>query len=391
MREIRLAIVTSHPIQYYSPLFRELSRRTKVHVFFSHKPTAKQQASAGYGVPFEWDVDLTSGLDHTFLANVSAYPSTSNFRGCDTPSIGSCLKNGFDAVLVTGWNLKSYWQAIVGARRLGLPVMVRGDSQLQGTRSILRKIAKMLFYPLIFKSFDAFLYPGQQNRAYLEHYKVPPAKLFFSPHCVDVDFFSMNANARAREDTRRELGIADDEIVLLFVGRLIPLKRPADLIEAAALLRSWGKKIRVVIAGAGKVGEQIRRLAQDRDVPLILLGFYNQSRMPSAYAAAEVLVLPSAQETWGLVANEAMACGRPVVVSEACGCAADLTGPGRAGVSFPTGSVQSLAAAVEAVLSGGPSPADLSRMSALYSPAAAADGIIEAVEAVIARKGRPAT
>jgi glycosyltransferase involved in cell wall biosynthesis len=391
VRAIRLAIVTSHPIQYYSPLFRELSRRIGVHVFFSHKPTAHQQALAGYGVPFEWDVDLTSGLDHTFLPNVSADPSSGTFRGCDTPSVGDCLANGFDAVLVTGWNLKSYWQAILAARRLSLPVLVRGDSQLAAERLSFKDMVRKVLYPFMSGYFDAFLYTGQRNRAYLESYGANWKKLFFAPHCIDVDYFASRATIAARQQTRSDLGISDEEIVLLFAGRLLPFKRAGDLIAATARLRNAGMKVRVVVAGAGELSEQLLHQAQDLFVPLNMIGFCNQSRMPSVYAAADVLVLPSdRRETWGLVANEAIACGRPVVVSEDCGCAADLTGFGRAGAAFTTGDVAALAAAVEATLSSGPTAEDLSRMSALYSPAAAADGIVEAVEAVLARTWRPA-
>ncbi len=178
---MRLAIVTSHPIQYYSPLFRELGRLADVHVFFAHRATPEQQARAGFGVTFDWDVDLLSGIEHTFLTNVSAGPSTSRFSGCDTPDVGDHLRKGFDVVLVTGWNLKTYWQAILAARRAGVPVMVRGDSHLDTQRDLPKRLAKAILYPLMLRSFAAILYTGRKNRAYLEHYLYPASRLFFAP------------------------------------------------------------------------------------------------------------------------------------------------------------------------------------------------------------------
>ena len=125
----RLAICTSHPIQYYAPLFRELAGRTEIEVFYAHSATPKDQADAGFGRAFEWDVDLLSGYPHRFLTNVAARPGVDHFGGCDTPEIGARLSEGaFDAVLVLGWNLKSSIQAILAAKRLRLPVLIRGDS-----------------------------------------------------------------------------------------------------------------------------------------------------------------------------------------------------------------------------------------------------------------------
>ncbi|MET0272346.1 MAG: hypothetical protein ABW360_05100, partial [Phenylobacterium sp.] len=124
---MRLAIVASHPIQYQAPLFRELSRRADVTVFFAHQASASDQSKAGFGVGFEWDVDLLSGYRSQYLRNVAREPGLDHFGGCDTPSIAAELRQApFDAVLLMGWHLKAFWQAIWAAKRLGIPVMVRG-------------------------------------------------------------------------------------------------------------------------------------------------------------------------------------------------------------------------------------------------------------------------
>src|SRR5579864_3745687 len=101
---MRLAIVASHPIQYQAPLFRELARRIDVAVFFAHRATDADQASAGFGVGFHWDVDLLSGYEHHSLENVARRPGLDRFAGCDTPSIAEELtRSRCDALLVMGW------------------------------------------------------------------------------------------------------------------------------------------------------------------------------------------------------------------------------------------------------------------------------------------------
>ena len=131
-QRVRLAIVASHAIQYQAPLFRELASRLDLCVFFAHLASEVDQAKAGFGIGFDWDVDLLSGYEHVFLANVSRKPGLDRFMGCDTPEIRSQISTGrFDAVLVQGWHLKSYIQAMAAAKRQGLPLLVRGDSHLE--------------------------------------------------------------------------------------------------------------------------------------------------------------------------------------------------------------------------------------------------------------------
>jgi glycosyltransferase involved in cell wall biosynthesis len=375
----RLAIVVSHPIQYYAPLFRELAGRIRLKVYFAQKVTPAQQGAAGFGEAFDWDVDLLSGYDWELLENVSARPGPSHFNGADTPGIGRRLaEGGFDAVLVFGWYLKSHVQAIRAARRLGLPVMVRGDSQLGPSGA--KALAKAIAYPTLLRSFDAALYVGARSRAFYQHYRYPAGRLFHSPHCIDTDWFAARATPENGRALRDRLGIGLEEEVVLFAGKLLPFKRPLDLVDAWPLTTS---RPRLLVAGSGELEGALSARAGDLGAPLHRLGFLNQSEMPAAYAAADLLVLPStARETWGLVANEALACGVPVIVSDAAGCAPDLAGDGAAGRVFPLGDVRALGQAIDAMLTRPPTPAAVAARSQAHSLAAAADGIEAAMAAV---------
>lgn len=384
-----LAIVTSHPIQYYAPLFRELRRRMDLHVFYMHEVTAKDQAEAGFGVGFQWDVDLLSGYSHSFLANASAQPGLHHFGGVDVPGIGAALRQGhFDALLVTGWHLKGYVQAVMSAKRLGIPVMVRGDSQLQTQRSIAKKATKVLAYPILLRTFDAALYVGARSKDYWRHYHYPEARLFSSPHCVDNDWFAARATVEAAAVLRERLGLAPQTKVVLFAGKLQLFKRPLDVIDACNQLRGKKRDVQVLVAGSGQLDAAMRQCATASRVPLHMLGFQNQSAMPAAYAAADALVLPSSSsETWGLVANEALASGTPVVVSDACGCAPDLAADGMAGAAYPMGDVQALAERLSKLLDHPPSRAHIAATISRYSLSAAIDGIEAASAAVVRMRG----
>lgn len=378
-RRLKLGVLASHPIQYQAPLFRALAQRCDLTVYYAHRQTPEAQAAAGFGVPFEWDVDLLASYSHTFLDNVAGKPDTGTFFGCDTPQIADEIdRRGFDAFLVMGWHLKCFWQAVHACRRRSVPVMVRGDSQLATQRSFIKRAIKALVYPWLLRRFDAFLYVGRRNREYLEHYGVPQARLFFAPHCVDVDAFSAAASRVDREAVRASWGLAQDDKALLFVSRMMPGKRGADLMEAARRLGFRGQKAVVILAGDGAQRGELERQARDLKVPAVFLGFQNQSQLASIYRAADVLVLPSMSETWGLVVNEALACGTPCVVSDACGCAPDMIKPGINGIVFPVTDPAGLADALAKVLGENLPSSKVKASAQSYSMDAAAAGILEA-------------
>ncbi|WP_421999009.1 glycosyltransferase family 4 protein [Reyranella sp.] len=372
---VRIGFLVSHPIQYYAPIFRELATRCELTVFFAHRQTAEQQARAGFDVAFDWDVDILSGYDSRFLTNVARHPSTDEYAGCDTPGIAEEIAAGrFDAFVVPGWALRSYWQAQRACRRLGVPVFVRGDSQLRTERRIALRLAKSVLFPHMLRRFDGYLYVGERHRQYLRHYGVPDGRMYFSPHCVDNDAFAAGAAAaRAGEEGRPA------RRRILFAGKLLPRKRPADLVQAVARLQM--PSLEVAFAGSGELEPALREMAAEARVPASFLGFVNQSGLPAVYAGADMLVLPSdGRETWGLVVNEAMACGTPAVVSDAVGCGPDLIDEGATGATFPLGDVAALASAIERVLSIDPDRRrrHLAAKMTLYSPAKAAEGIVVA-------------
>lgn len=389
---MRLAIVDSHPIQYHVPWFRELAARCELTVLFAHVQSAEGQARAGYGVKFDWDVDLNSGYRGLRLHNVARDPGVHHFRGCDTPEVHGRLRElRADAVVVTGWYLETFWQTVLAAKRLGIPVLVRGDSQLPSQPSRWRRAVKRVGYPLLLRSFDGFLSVGQRNRAYLEHYRVPAERIFHAPHAVDVERFAAQAAeaAPARVQLRVELGAGTNDRIVLCVGRLLPLKRLSDVLDAIAALGPERTRWLAAFVGSGPEADALERRARELGVRAQLLGFRNQSQLAPLYGAADVLVLSSIAETWGLVVNEGMACGLPAVVTDTAGCVPDMIDERHTGFSYPCGDVHALADRLARAAELRASPATqaaLAERTRAHSPASAAEATVAAVRSLLARQ-----
>ena len=378
----RVGVLLTHPVQYFAPLFRRLATEPDIEliVYFAHQPTAQEQGE-GFGVAFEWDVDLLSGYDSRFLTNVASRPSTSTFAGCDTPEVTSIIaKLRFDSFLVMGWHTKSYWQAIRACWSSGTPILVRGDSQLGVEGAWLRAWARRLTHRRFIPRFAACLAVGVRSEEYFRFYGAK--RVVRSPHFVDNEHFARGAAASDVAATRRAWGVPDNAIIVGFVGKLLPKKRPIDLLEAVAA--SGRGDVHAVYVGDGALREACQASADRLTVPTTFAGFHNQRALPSAYAAMDVLVLPSdARETWGLVVNEAMACGIPILVSSAAGCSPDLVVDGQTGYSFPVGDVGLLGVRLDTLAS---SPELRLRLGGLarahiaaYTAEAAVAGILQAV------------
>lgn len=349
-RKLRVGVASTHPIQYHTPWFRLLARQPEIDltVFYALLPTPEQQG-VGFGRGFAWDLDLLDGYRHELLDNVARPPGLDRFSGCDTPGIGARLdRGGFDALIAHGWHAKSGLQALAAARRRGIPCLVRGDSNALKPRPL----AVRLLHRLLLRQYAACLTVGASNRDFYRQAGVPEERLFFAPHCVDNERFGAQADdlRPRRDELRAAFGLDPGARVFLFCGKLIAKKRPLDLLEAFARVHAEDRRARLLLVGDGELRASLEARAGSLQVPVAWAGFLNQTEIARAYVAADALVLPSDWgETWGLVVNEAMACGLPAIVSDRVGCHPDLVLPGRTGAVFPCGDVGALAASLAEV------------------------------------------
>lgn len=356
-RRPRVAYVATHPIQYQAPWFAAIAARDDIdfEVLYCHTASPREQAAAGFGVEFDWDVPLFEGYVHRFIENRARRPSVSTFSGINCPSLGATLASGkYDFVVVSGWHYYAAWQAFTACWRLGIPVCVRSDSQLGARRSFHVRAVKSLLYPRFLRRMHRCLPVGTRSADYFRHFGVAESRIGVVPHCVDVETFAEGARRAAprREEIRYRFGLAAGPVAL-FAGKLIEKKRPADLI-AAIRLSSREVKLQALFVGSGPLQEFLESNALEDGLAerIRFAGFLNQSEIVEAYAVADVLVLPSiSTETWGLVVNEAQACGLPTVVSNAVGCAPDLVERSGAGSVYPVGDVERLAVSLSELVS----------------------------------------
>lgn len=343
----RLAIVTTHPIQYYAPWFRHLSRQVEgLKVFYLWDFGISDSRDPQFGREIRWDIPLLDGYDWELVPNRSPAPGTHHWRGIWNPELPDRLRRWHaDAVLMMTYNYASGYRLLTSRRLAHLPFLFRGDSHCleleQGDGPNLKEQLRQIWLQrMVYRRMQAVLHVGQANRRYFRRYGVPEERLFFSPHCIDIERFATQSDSGRARELRRSWGIGPEQTLVLFCGKFVARKRPLDLVAAIAPLPD--PNLRLVFVGDGPLEAELRQAAA-RDPRIQVQPFRNQSEMPTTLAAADLLVLPSDRgETWGLIVNEAMACGTPALVSNRCGCQEDLIVPGVTGHSFRAGDVDHL-------------------------------------------------
>ena len=388
-----LAVLTTHPIQYQVPLWRQLAGRgVPLEVWYLSDHGHKKGLDREFGREFSWDLDMLGGYPYRFLPTDPTPPEIGTFRGARIGSLTSLFRDrAVTALLINGWFPQAYWQAAFQAYRAGIPTLLRAETNDLRKIPIFKEIVKRRLLKLLFDRVSVFLTIGAANRRFYLKYGVPQDRMIAAPYCVDNERFARAAECyrSQQEGLRRIWRIPDESFCFLFCGKLIAKKRVDELIRAfEVLLMNPGLggqvPVHLLIVGDGALRERLEKVASRLAYSaghtcVTFAGFLNQTEMPKAYAAADCLVLPSdATETWGLVVNEAMACGLPAITSDQVGCAGDLIDSGRTGDVYPLGDAERLAVVMGewSKKSRGPSvPLAVQQKIANYSLERAADGI----------------
>jgi glycosyltransferase involved in cell wall biosynthesis len=372
-RPIRLAYLVSHPIQYQAPLLRHIAADPTIDltVLFGSDLSTRPYRDPGFNRDIIWDTPLLTGYPYKFLPTLR---DTGRISATNPISRGlyTRLKSGrFDALWVHGYASINSLQAIAAARLLGIPVLLRAESWLADRiRSPLKLAAKRAFFQLLSPFIAAVLPIGTRNAAYWQHY-LPNTPQFPMPYAVDNDWFARQSSSADTQQLRAELNLAPNRPVILFASKLQPRKHADHLIAAYRnLLTSktgaphlasemWeGTTTKtsptpyLLIIGDGEDRPRLEALASGLE-GVRFLGFRNQSELPAWFALADIFVLPSRHEPWGLIVNEALASGCPAIVSDDCGCAPDLITP-TTGLTYPVGDIPALTAALQHILTTSP-------------------------------------
>lgn len=339
----RLAIITTHPIQYNAPLFRLLSQRKniEVKVFYTWGQSESMVFDARFGIQRSWDIPLLNGYQYEFVRNTSSRPDSNRFWGVVNPGFLKRLnKEQFDAVLVYRWSLFSHL-VIMQRLRKQSKLFFRGDSHLLSKSNGIKGKIKSLFLKCVYRKVDVAFYVGKHNKEYYLSNGFMESRLKKAGHAVDNLRFSENAidwEQKAAAE-RLQLQIPKEAIVFLYAGKFYEVKQLDHLINSFKQLE--GNQYRLLLVGNGEQESYLKDLAQN-DQRILFLPFRNQSDMPLVYRLGDVFVLPSKSETWGLSVNEAMACRRPAIVSDKCGCAPELIVNNITGYVFDSGDPSAL-------------------------------------------------
>ncbi|MEI6888485.1 MAG: glycosyltransferase family 4 protein [Bacteroidales bacterium] len=339
----KLAIISSHPIQYNAPLFTMLanSEKLELKVFYTWSQSKDSLFDKDFGKTIQWDIPLLEGYPYEFTDNVSKNPGPGSFLGIVCPSLNTHITEwGAEALLVYGWNYHAHYYAMRHFKGR-IPVSFRGDSTLLDESGGIKAAIRRMILKYVYRSADFAFYVGENSRQYFLKHGFSKDHLFFAPHAIDNRRFSDPSGRMSleAEQWRTELGIRTGDIAVLFVGKFEAKKNPLLLIQSAVKLNKKG--VHYLFVGNGHLEQQMKDLTAGKS-QFHFIPFQNQSRMPAVYFMSDILALPSQGpgETWGLVVNEAMACGKAVLVSDKSGCAINLVEQGKNGYILASGDVE---------------------------------------------------
>lgn len=340
----RLAIVTTHPIQYYAPIFQLLSRRGKIDLKVFYTIGMANYASKidpGFGRSVDWDIPLLDGYPYSWADNSAADPGTRDFRGIVTPKLVNQLNEWEpDAILVFGWAYLSHLKILLHFKNK-VPVYFRGDSTVLNEPLGIKKILKLVFLRWVYSHVDHVFFVGINNKAYFTRYGLKNTQLTFAPHAIDNERFVIDRGGESSQ-LRRSLDLEDQDILILYAGKFEMVKNVPLLLSAFIALNR--ANVHLLLVGNGEYEIQLKNAASKSPMPdnIHFLDFKNQTYMPVIYQSADLFCLPSKSESWGLSVNEAMACGKAILASDKVGCAADLVKPGENGAVFRSDDADSL-------------------------------------------------
>lgn len=337
----KLAIIITHPIQYYTPLFQLLAKSCELKVFYTWGTNAEK---AKYDPDFKkeifWDLPLLDGYSYEFQTNTAPNPGSHHFSGIKNPTLINKIKDfSPTAILIYGWAYQSHLK-VLRKFKGEIPIWFRGDSNLIDRQKGIKSVLRGLTLKWVYRNVDKAFYVGSANKSYFEAFGLKEKQLVFAPHSVDNDRFAKDRNQEVSE-LRQKFNIATNEILILFAGKVEAKKNPDLLLKVFIELSLKG--VHLLFVGNGHLEKSLKsQVSNLKSQKIHFMDFQNQTQMPVVYQACNLFVLPSQgpSETWGLAVNEAMAAGRAILISDKVGCSTDLVKSGINGDIFISGDLQ---------------------------------------------------
>jgi len=349
-------IIASHPVQYAAPLFRLMAKNPRLDIQVAYCSMQGVEASfdSGFGVEVVWDIPLLDSYPWIKVENNSPKPSLGKFFGLVNFGLWNLIiKSNFDAVIVyTGYTYASFWIAALASKSTKTKFLFSTDTSSIEPRNKQRwkTWLKKLLLPSIFNLADIVVVSSTLGKQVVHSLGIPEQRITLTPFAVDNDWWISKANQVNKPLVRQQWNIPENASVLLFCAKLQPWKRPNDVLKAFTLANVQDSYL--VFVGDGLLKAALESEVESLGIKhrVRFLGFVNQSQLPSVYCSADLFVLSSDYEPFGLVVNEAMLCSCPVIVSDKVGAGYDLIRHGENGFVYPCGDVEKLAEILNEIL-----------------------------------------
>lgn len=347
-KKYRLAILVTHPVQYYYRLYQELARHPGVElmVYYCWKGAVERSYyDPTFQAEIKWDLPLLEGYSHRFLRGFYSRPFPSGGRFINPGIVSTIISGSYDAIFVWGYNYLTAWLGFLAAAISRTPVFLGGNVAPRNRRPFFLRILKNAVLNPICRRSAAVMSECESNAQYYASHGADPEKIYWNPAAVDNEYFQNRARELSgrKEELKTSLGVPPDIPVILFVGRLDLRKRPLDLLETYLRLGD-SPQASLVFVGEGAQRRNLENLiARHRLSNVVITGFRNQTELPRFLAAGDVFVLPSEYDPSPRALNEAMNFALPAVVSDGVGTAGDLVVDGENGFVFPVGETVILA------------------------------------------------
>ena len=354
----KVYIFDSHPVQYKAPVYQAMARMAPglFEVIYATDASVRSgHVDREFGQVVTWDTPLLQGYDFRVLNTEQGVP-LSGPRSLTGRGVWSLMRRERPkGILLT----QSYYRfdqvAYLSALSLRVPILIRQETQdamQAGSRGRLKALARYAAYRALYAPVQHAFSFGRLNRAHLLRHGFADRQLSTAHFSVvdAVSPLSSGEKQARRAATRARWGIAPDQVVVGFFGKLIDIKNPGLIIEAVAgLPQAVQQRLHLMWVGAGhlqaSLAAQADQLQREAGVASTFCGFVNQSGLPDCYLACDIVVLPSRREAWGLVINEALHAGCAVVMSDTVGCQHEFGHWDKARV-FAQGSAPALADAI---------------------------------------------
>lgn len=345
MKTIRLAWMATHPSQYQAPLLRAIAQLPNIDltVFYFSDFSTRDFIDPGFGKVIRWDTELLGGYRHEFLPG----------NGLKVDGIGFCwpivsgmakrlTRDSYDAVLIQGWQHYGMIHAAWLAKKAGLTVLMRCEATDHFSSSTgIMKMLREGVVQFLLNQVDKCLAIGKHNHNFYLKRQFPVKRIGSMPYCVDNDHFHGKAKTSDVAGLREQLRLEQKKPVILYASKFIARKFPDHLLEAYLQLPE--PRPYLIFVGDGELRQNLQNTVEKYQLKDVrFAGFRNQAELPTFYALANIFVLPSINETWGLVVNEAMNAGCAIITTDQVGSAADLVRQGENGFVIKASDVLAL-------------------------------------------------